>query len=280
MFDATPPEPVMQRSQGRAFVAMAARRGQVRLVDLAQSGSAKAMFPRVAGAVPEVVFLNTSGGLTGGDRLAYQLEIGAGARVCATTQTAERAYASGGGVAEVRVQAQVGAAARLDWLPQETLIYEGANLSRLTEIDLAAGASCLLAETLVLGRQAMGEKPRAAHLRDERRVRREGRLVWAETLLLSPEVLQAQAAALLGEARAFAVVALIGPGAADLLGCVRAVLTHAGCEAAASAWEDKCVVRIFARDGWPLRQQLAAVLSVLSGRALPRVWQAQGLNGE
>lgn len=280
MFDAPPPEPVMQRSQGRAFVAMAARRGQVRLVDLAQSGSAKAMFPRVAGAVPEVVFLNTSGGLTGGDRLEYRLEVGAGARVCATTQTAERAYASGGGVAEVRVQAQVGAGARLDWLPQETLVYEGSHLSRLTEIDLAAGASCLLAETLVLGRQAMGEEPRAAHLRDERRVRREGRLVWAETLLLSPQVLQAQAAALLGEARAFAVVALIGPGAADLLASVRAVLTHAGCEAAASAWEDKCVVRIFARDGWPLRQQLAAALAVLSGRALPRVWQAQGLNGE
>ena len=104
--------PTMQRSHGRARAGFAMAGGVVRLAELQQSGSGKVMLPRVAGAVPEAVFLNTSGGLTGGDRLDFVVEVGAGCRVSATTQTAERAYASTGGMAEVRVRATVGAIRR------------------------------------------------------------------------------------------------------------------------------------------------------------------------
>ena len=101
MFD-LPATLAMQRSKGRAFAALTARDGKARLADLAQQGFAKLMLPRVARPVPEAVFLNTSGGLTGGDVLSYGLDLAAGVRLCATTRTAERAYASTQGAAEVR----------------------------------------------------------------------------------------------------------------------------------------------------------------------------------
>lgn len=277
MFDPGP-EGQMQRSRGRAEVAFDLCSGAVRLVDLHQSGSAKAMLPRVAGAVPEVVFLNTSGGLTGGDRLSYALSLGCGARVLATTQTAERAYASRGAAAAVQVSATVGAGGRLDWLPQETLIYENAHLQRDTVIDLAAGAECLMAEMVILGRQAMGEVPVAPRLTDRRMICRAGRPVWAETLHIDAGVLRdADHAAMLGEARCMAVVALVADGAADAVGPVRAVLTEPGVQAAASGWDGKCVVRLLARDGWQLRRQVARVVVVLRNGPLPRAWQMQGV---
>lgn len=276
MFDLTA-EPRMQRSHGRARVGFAMTGGAVRLTDLQQAGSGKAMLPRVAGPVPEVVFLNTSGGLTGGDRLDFTVAVGADARVSATTQTAERAYASTGGMAEVRVRAQVGAGGRLDWLPQETILYEASRLSRHTEIDLSGEASCLTAEAVVLGRHAMGEEPKDATLHDRRVIRRDGRPIWAESLLLDAQALRRQQSpALLGGARAMAVLALVARGAEDALAALRAVLDEPGCTAAASGWDGRLVLRVLARDGWPLRRQMARAIRVVTGRPLPRVWQMQG----
>jgi urease accessory protein len=268
---ATPAVP-MQRSQGAAFASFRCLDGRARLVDLAQQGSAKAMLPRVASGT-EVVFLNTSGGLTDGDDLSYRLDLAAGCTVTATTQTAERVYASRGGAARAKVQASVGAGGHLDWLPQETILFQSSHLVRDTQIDLAPGASCLLAETVVLGRHAMGETLTDARLTDARMVRRGGVAAWAETLRMDANVLADASAALLGQARGFAVIALIAQGAEDAVARLRTVLTHAGCCSAASGWDGKCIARIMARDGWPLKQQIALALAALRTGPLPRVWQ-------
>lgn len=268
---ATPALP-MQRSHGTAFASFRCLDARARLVDLAQAGSAKAILPRVTGS-PEVVFLNTSGGLTDGDALSYRLELGAGCKVTATTQTAERVYASRGAAARAAVQAQVGAGGHLDWLPQETILFESSHLARDTQIDLAADASCLLSETVILGRHAMGETLAEARLTDARTVRRDGRPVWAETVRIDGAVLADASAALLGQARGFAVIALIAQGAEDAVARLREALVLPGCEAAASGWDGKCIARIIARDGWPLKQQVALALAALRTGPLPRVWQ-------
>jgi urease accessory protein len=160
---------IHQRAIGAAFAGLAQDQGRVRITNLRQEGSAKAILPHV-GAVPEVVFLNTSGGLTGGDRLSYGLHLGDGVRAVATTQTAERAYLAADGVAEVRVTHRVGARGWLDWLPQETILFQGAAMSRTTRVELGAGAGCLLLEAVVLGRAAMGEVVRAVQFTDRREV--------------------------------------------------------------------------------------------------------------
>jgi len=259
----------MQRALGRAHVAFAAGN---RLADLAQQGSAKAFLPRVSGP-PEVVFLNTSGGLTDGDRLGYHLEIAAGCQINATTQTAERAYATRGAAAIAEVTAAVATGARLDWLPQETILFEDSHLHRATTINLAGDASCLLAETVVLGRHAMGETLNRARLTDRRMVTRDRRPIWAETYVIDADVLRSPDAALLGDARAFATVALIAPHAEHALPTLRAALVHPDCHSAATGWDGKCIARILARDSWPLKQQLAMALAALRQGPLPRVWQ-------
>lgn len=272
MFDA--PAPSLQRSRGDAAVAVSRRGGTIRLDRLAQAGSGKAFLPRVHRPVPEAVFLNTSGGLTGGDRLAFALEVGPGAALTATTQTAERAYAAGGGTAAVTVTGRVGAGGRLDWLPQETILYEASDLDRRTEIDLEGDAVCLLCETVVIGRTAMGETPSVARLTDRRTVRRDGRPVWAETTRLDPAALARRGdPAVLGGAAAFAVIALIAPGAEDAAPRLRAALAAEGVTAAASGWDGKCVARLTAADGWPLRRALTRALNALRDAPLPRVWQ-------
>jgi urease accessory protein len=266
-------QPPHQRSRGRGFAQFADARGAARLVDLHQSGSAKVMLPRLVGAVPEVVFLNTSGGLTGGDDISFALDLGPGCRALATTQTAERAYASTGVTAGLRFSASVGAGGRLDWVPQETLLYQRSHLTRSTQIDLAADASCLVAEMVVLGRPAMGEVVTEARLTDHRMIRRAGRPVWADSLHITPATLAHGSPALLNGARAFAVVCLVAQGAEDAVGPLRAAVPEAG----VSGWDGRCVVRLSAHDGWPLKQQLARILHILTGRPLPRVWASGGI---
>ncbi|MDZ7905468.1 MAG: urease accessory protein UreD [Cypionkella sp.] len=273
MFDAMP-SPHMQRSFGIAKAVFSHRAGRSALDDLAQSGSAKVMLPRVFSPDPEVVFLNTSGGLTGGDSLSYAIDIGAGSRVVATTQTAERAYASTGAAARVKVTLNVGSGAHLDWLPQETILFEDAHLSRRTEVNLAADASAVLVESLVLGRQAMGEVPRRARLTDQRMLRRDGRPIWAETLRIDAGVLaQADGPAILGGAKALAVIAHVAQNAQDAAQALRALPVQDGAAMAVSGWNGRCIIRITATDSWPLRAQIIRVISTLRGGPMPRVWQ-------
>lgn len=267
----TPLSP-MQRSRGEAFVSFLRSGARVRLGDLRQAGSAKAILPHV-GAVPEVVFLNTSGGLTGGDRLSYGVTLGDGCHVVATTQTAERAYFSNQGAARVDVALKVGAAGWIDWLPQETILFDGAQLERRTRIDLGAGAGCLALEAVVLGRAAMGETVARLAFRDRREIWAGGRPVHIEPLSLDDAALTSGAVTL-GAARAFASVVMVGAGVGDVLAPLRAALCVEGVVAAASAYDGRVTLRMVAGDGWPLRQQIARALHVMRrGAALPRVWQ-------
>ena len=266
--------PKMQRSHGEAAVRLCRDAGRLRLVDLRQMGSAKAILPRVAGH-PEVVFLNTSGGLTGGDHLSYSVALGAGVQANATTQTAERAYRSASGSARVNVAIEVGSGGWIDWLPQETILFDGSALDRRSRIDLAPGAGCLALEAVVLGRHAMGETVAQLAFRDRREIRRDGRLVHLEPLVLNDTALVA-GQAVLGGARCFASLVMVAQGAADALSPLRQTLAQDGVQAAASAFDGRLVLRLMSADGWPLRRQIARALSVLRrGAALPRVWQYQ-----
>lgn len=267
----------LQRSHGEARVHLGLRGGRPVLAGLYQRGSGKAFLPLGGGAPAEVVFLNTSGGLTGGDRLRLAVALDADVAMTATTQTAERAYASPGPAAEVEVALDVARGGRLDWLPQETILFENSHLQRRTTIRLAGDATCLMAETLVLGRHAMGEDPGHARLTDRRQILRDGRPVWSDALVLGPEALASRSQpALLGAARCYAVIAFVAPGAADAASALRPLLPAPECDCALSAWNGRLILRLAARDLWPLKQQMARLLAQLRGRPLPRVWQMNG----
>ncbi|WP_151718917.1 urease accessory protein UreD [Gemmobacter serpentinus] len=265
----------LQRSRGEARLSLIAGDSKARIADLHQSGSAKIMLPNRA--LEEGVFLNTSGGLTGGDSLQYSLNLAPDVAFTATTQTAERAYASLGDQAVVEIGLELGVGARLDWLPQETLIYDRARLRRRTQAKLGCNARLLLAETVVLGRQAMGETPDHAALRDLRRVTQAGRPIWCENLCLDATSLAARSGpALLGGARCFSTIALIAPEAEAQLPLIRDLLAAEGVSVAASAWNGRLILRLTSEHLWPLRQHLARILTRLRGKPMPRVWQLHG----
>lgn len=270
MFDTATHATKMQRSHGAAHVVMGPRG----LIDLAQQGSAKAQLPRMTKGLPEIVFLNTSGGLASGDRLRFAVDLWDGTRALATTQTAERAYRANDAPARTQVALSVGKGGWLDWLPQETILYDNARLERDTQVDLTADAGCMLLEILVLGRLAMGESISRLHLRDRRIVRRDGRVIHHDALALDDTALpRLNDPAMLDGARVMASLAIIAPDAADLLPRARAVLDEPGVTAAASALPGRLCLRILSHDNWPLRRQVNRLLGALRPDPLPRIWQ-------
>lgn len=259
----------LPRSHGRACVALTP---DGRVARLSQSGSAKAILPY--GRAADIVFLNTSGGLTAGDKLGFSLDIPAGCQATATTQTAERAYRAAGGIAKMSVRADIGAGGRLDWLPQETIIYDGAALHRDTGLHLRGNAACLTAETIILGRTAMGETVSRLNLIDRRQITRNGRPVAQEALRLTDAVLaRRDNPALLGGARAISTLIFVASGAEDAVTPIRALLDQDGVRAAASGFDGRLIIRMAADDGWPLRQLLMRLMAQLRGGTVPRLWR-------
>ena len=259
----------LPRAHGRIRAEFALTGGATRRRRLFQSGSAKAMLPPAPGC--EMVLLNTSGGLTGGDRMEIDVEQEPGTTLLVTTQTAERAYRSTSGQARVSARFQVGAGGHLDLLPQETILFDRAALHREQDIALEGDATCLWAETLILGRAAMGEVLTRLDLRDRRRITRDGRPIFVENLRLDDAALAGRdSPAMLAGCRALATLVLVAPDAADRLAPARAAL---GRDGAASAFDGKLVARLMARDGWPLRQALMRLIGAIRSGPLPRVWQ-------
>lgn len=268
----------LQRATGRGRIA--ARAG-ARLAALEQSGCVKIRRPRrpeAPGAL-EAVLLNTAGGLTGGDVVEASIEAEAGAWLAVAPQTAERVYRAASGAARFTLRLRAAAGARVEWLGQETILFDGGRLERRIEIDLAEDARMTLLEPLILGRRAMGEVVRRGSLRERWRLRRGGRLIFAEaTALEAPiDALIARPAAAAGKT-AMATLLYAGPDAAERLEPVRAALAAAGrdektLEAGASLADDRLVVaRMLAADGRALRRAAHAAAGAARRAPPPRVW--------
>lgn len=264
-----------QRVDARARLAVDLRAGRTRIAELYQEGAAKIRLPAVLGDPLEAILINTAGGLTGGDRIGWSIEVGACASAVVTTQACEKVYRAGSGRAEVDVALSVGPGARLAWLPQETIAYDRSAFRRRLDVHLAPDSSALIAEATVFGRLAMGERVERALFSDRWRVRVGERLVHAEDFAIGPDVAGTLAApAATGGAIAVATVLLVSADAADRLGAVRDILGEDG---AASAWSvggtGKLLARLVAADGYLLRGRLAPLLGLLNGAAgLPKTW--------
>jgi urease accessory protein len=262
--------PKLQRARGIGRLTTIADGDRTRIGSLFQEGCAKIRLPNTHDRSLQAVLINTAGGLTGGDEIAWAAEAAPGARLVLTTQACERIYRSLGDDAKVRNRLVAGPSAQIDWLPQETILFEGGKLDRTLEVDLAEGASLCAVEAVLLGREAMGEAARNAMLRDNWRIRRNGRLVHAEATLLSADPMERDSLSLLDGALAFATVLLVGPQAEQKLERVRAMLNG---RAGASLVGDRLIVRVMAESGLALRRIIGPIVAELSGAGtLPRLW--------
>jgi urease accessory protein len=259
------------RAVGRVALAAEFDRGITRRARLHEAGSLRVRFPGARARELQAVLINTAGGIAGGDRFDLDIAAGAQARLSVTSAAAEKVYRSLGPDAQIRIRLAAGAAASLAWLPQETILFDGARLDRAIDIDLAADARLIFAEALVLGRTGMGEAVEHGALADRWRVRRGGALVYAETVRLDGAIAAKLGEAAVANGGAALATVLIVPGDAEVLGRLRALEDLRG-EVGTSAWNGLAVARLCAADGAALRHDLVAVLAALRGPSLPRLW--------
>jgi urease accessory protein len=245
--------------------------GVTRRRQLHESGSLRVRFPSPEAEGLSAVFVNTAGGIAGGDRFEFDIAAGDGSRLTATTAAAEKIYRAQGPAAQVSITLKAEAGSHLAWLPQETILFDQARALRKIDIDLAATASLLLCEIVVFGRAAMGEKMLSGSFIDRWRLRRGGRLVLAETVRLDGDIGAKLARPAVAKGGAAIGTALIVPGDEALVARIREASESFGGEVGISAWNGFAMARFCAQDAAKLRADMMAVLAA-SGSALPRLW--------
>jgi len=263
-----------QRAEAEARASFARTAGRTEPERAFETGGLRWRFPRSTGPC-EAVLVNTGGGVAGGDAYRVELRLGEDAEVEATTTAAEKIYRSDGAPARIETKLVLAPRARLLWLPQETLLFDGAALERKLAIEMAGEAEFLMVESLVFGRLAMGEATVDARLGDSWRLRRDGKLVFAEETRLDHAGHALDRNAVGAGARAVATIVVAAPNAEARLPDLRAAL-DADCaevEAGASAFDGLVVARLLSATPSRLRQALIASILALAGRRPPRLWQ-------
>lgn len=260
------------RARGLARVSSKARDGKSVIDGLHQSGAMKVLFPQGRQDL-EAILINTSGGITGGDQFRIEAEAGAASTLTLTTQAAERAYrAQPGETGRVATRLSVTEGARLNWLPQELILYDGAALERRLSVELAEHARLLMAEPVIFGRAAMGEVLGRVQFEDRIEVSRGGVPLYRDGIRLTGHVAaQLSRSALARGAGAMASLLYVAPDAETVLAPVRADLPDTG--GATLLAPDVLALRLLAPDAFALRKSLLPILDRLTSNTLPASWR-------
>jgi len=269
--------------QGHARMAFRGGVNGTQLTDLYQSSPLRVLFPsRARSDIVSAALVTTSGGLAGGDRLDVEVSADTGAAVQIVGQAAEKIYRSSGLDTVFEASLRSAAGAWLEWLPQETIVFDQARLRRRTQVDVAAGGAFLGAEMLVFGRAAMGERLAQGLVRDVWEVRRGGKLQWADALHLAGDIgAQLDHPAGFAGARAAATCVCVADDAAAHLEVARSVLERApsGVNCAATVTNGILIARWLAFEAQALRNAFAEYWGTMRHHmkglpaAMPRLWQ-------
>ncbi|QDP22298.1 urease accessory protein UreD [Bradyrhizobium cosmicum] len=259
------------RARGAVRFDVHARDGVTRRGILHESGSLRVRFPSPEGEGLSGVFVNTAGGVAGGDRFDIEITAADAARLTLTTAAAEKIYRAPGQAAELSIALKVGPGAHLGWMPQETILFDRARVHRRFDIALDETASLLLCEIVVFGRTAMGERMEQGEFVDRWRLSRGGKLVFAETVRLDGNIGAKLGRSAVADGGAAIGTALIVPGDEALVERIREASDSFSGEVGISAWNGFAMARFCAQDAARLRADMMAVLS-RTGAALPRLW--------
>ena len=240
-------------------------------------GVQRPFYPEGEG-VCHVYLLHPPGGVVGGDDLSVSVDSALGAHALVTTPAATKLYRSDGRVARQRQRLRVAAGGRLEWLPQETIAFDGADAVLSTEVELEPEASFVGWDIVCLGRPAVAELFSPGRIDQRFTIRRGNRLLWHERAdyrgghrLLDAEY------GLRGEAVVGSLVC-VTPNSPELLAEVRASIADAGPLVAASHLEDVLVVRLLGGSVESARRAFEAVWTVLRRQLwampaeVPRIW--------
>jgi urease accessory protein len=262
---------VFERNRAVGTVALDVRAdsGVTRRGDVHESGSLRVRFPNAERDVLEAVLVNTAGGTAGGDRFSVSLHARENAKLQTTTAAAEKIYRSHGPSARIAVGLKADANAHLAWLPQETILFNEARVVRSIDIELAETATLALCEIVVFGRAAMGERMERGEFCDRWRLRRGGKLVFAENVALDGNIAKTLDRPAISKGGAAFGTLLLAPGDEDTVTRLREAATAS--EAGFSAWNGFALARFCAQDAAALRADIVKILA-RAQMPLPRLW--------
>ncbi len=275
-----PSDKDLQRAEGSGRIVLSGSERGTRIEDVFERSPIRIMFPRTGHCrVEEAVIINTGGGVAGGDRLECSVTALPGASIAVTSQAAEKVYRALHDPARVASRLKARESARLAWLPQETIVFNGARIHRTTEIELFSGAELLALEWLVLGRAAHGEEMVGGHIIDSWRVKKDGRLIWADSFRATEEMFpHLHRKALLSNYKAVATLIYFGPFPEKRLEFLRDIAPSLECHCAATAVGGLIIVRFAAKVSSDLRLALRSFLQQFSRQLgsfpfrVPKMW--------
>jgi urease accessory protein len=270
----------LQRVDGCGRVVLSGSAVGTRIEDIFERSPIRIMFPRVGYCpVGEAVIINTAGGIAGGDRLECSVAALPGASIAVTTQAAEKIYRALHEPAYVRTMLKACDSARLAWLPQETIVFNRARLRRTTEIELFSGSELLALEWLILGRAAHGEIVVGGSISDSWYVKKDGRLVWADSFRITDETFaHLNRKALLSNCNAIATLIYFGPDLDERLEFLREIPRSLGCDCAMTLVAGLIVVRFAAKQSYDLKLALRSFLQQVEPELgsgpfrVPKMW--------
>jgi urease accessory protein len=252
----------LQRADGCGRIVLSGSENETRIEDVFERSPIRIMFPRT-GSCPaeEAVLINTGGGVAGGDRLECSVAALPGASSAVTSQAAEKVYRALNEPARVATRLKARETARLAWLPQETIVFNGARIHRTTEIELFSGAELLALEWLVLGRAAHGEVVVSGSVLEAWRVKKDGRLIWADSFRITEEIFRhLSRKALLSNCNSVATLLYFGPHLDKRLDFLREITPSLGCNCAVTLVSELIVVRFAAKESSDLKLALRSFL--------------------
>ncbi len=254
----------LQRAEGSCRIVLGSSERGTRVMDVYQRSPIRVLFPRTAGPqVQEAVLVNTSGGIAGGDRLESNVTAMNSASIIVTTQAAEKVYRAIHESAHMTTTLKVRDAAKLAWLPQETIVFNRARVCRRTQIEVSSGSELLALEWLVLGRAAHGEKISAGDIMDSWRVR-------ADSFRATDEVFShLSRKALLSDCTALATLLYFGTDLEERLQFIRDLASSLECQCAATLVGGLMVVRFAAKVSCDLRAALRNLLQQFGDQLAP-----------
>ncbi|MDP2354893.1 MAG: urease accessory protein UreD [Beijerinckiaceae bacterium] len=262
------------RSRGVLALSAHLQDGVTRRLRVREEGALRMRFPHESPKRLDAVVVNVAGGMAGGDVYDCAFAAQAGAHLVVTSAAAEKVYRALGAPTRCDVRLRAESGSSLLYAPQEAILFDRVRIHRRYDIEVDSAARLIAVDAVILGRAAMGERVNTLVWRDTWRLRRDGKLIWADATRVegdAEKLLTASATG--GGARAFGTLVYATPDAAHHIEPLREVFRSVKeCEAAVTCFEELLIARFVAHEGHRLRAALIDAMTSLPGGALPRSW--------
>ena len=249
---------------------------------LYQTDPQRILFPNTKiGDITQAALVTTSGGLVGGDQVSIDIEMGKNTKAIVLPQAAEKIYRSSGLDTKIGINFSLEDRSWLEYLPQETILFQGSRLKRETKINLSKRARAFVGEILVFGRIGYGEKFNDGLIHDGWQIYKDGNNIWADSFHMEDHIQDIfNSSAGLNNAQAIATAVYVGPDAKENLDVVRRILSSSNEDVLMGATyvNETLVIRWISNNTLNLRKDFGRFWSRFRNQVaelpttLPRLW--------